>query len=151
MVGNSETFYQVVTAGDAGARRIRDCRHRTRPVSPAVRRVWAVVPAAGRGMRFDPSSANGPKQYAPLLGSTVIGWSLSALLAEPRIEGIVVVLAADDLRFGEIAAALPGSKLLTAIGGASRQESVMNGLRALDGRAAGGDWVAGARCGAARA
>ena len=92
-------------------------------------------------MRFDPSSANGPKQYAPLLGSTVIEWSLSALLAEPRIEGIVVVLAADDLRFAQIAAALPGSKLATAIGGASRQESVLNGLRALAGRAAGGDWA----------
>jgi 2-C-methyl-D-erythritol 4-phosphate cytidylyltransferase/2-C-methyl-D-erythritol 2,4-cyclodiphosphate synthase len=92
-------------------------------------------------MRFDPSSANGPKQYAPLLGSTVIEWSLSALLAEPRIEGIVVVLAADDLRFEEIATVLPGSKLVTAIGGASRQESVLNGLRALAGRAAGGDWA----------
>lgn len=92
-------------------------------------------------MRFDPSSANGPKQYAPLLGSTVIGWSLSALLAEPRIEAVVVVLAADDLRFAEIAAALPASKLLTALGGASRQESVLNGLRALAGRAAGGDWA----------
>ncbi len=107
----------------------------------AVRRVWAVVPAAGRGARFDASAANGPKQYAPLLGATVIEWSLAALLREPRVAGIVVALAADDRRWGEIAERLPKGRLHTAIGGASRQESVMNALKALEGRAAAADWV----------
>jgi 2-C-methyl-D-erythritol 2,4-cyclodiphosphate synthase/2-C-methyl-D-erythritol 4-phosphate cytidylyltransferase len=92
-------------------------------------------------MRFDPASSSAPKQYAPLLGATVIEWSLRALLGEPRIAAIVVVLAADDTRFGEIAGALPGPKLLTAVGGASRQESVLAGLYALEGRAGNEDWV----------
>ena len=69
----------------------------------------------------------------------VIEWSLRALLNEPRIEKVVVVVAADDVRWPALAAAggengiLAGaaSKLLSAVGGASRQESVLSGLRAL--------------------
>ncbi len=109
--------------------------------SPPPRRVWAVVPAAGRGARFDSTSLTGPKQYAPLAGATVLEWSLAALLAEPRIDGIMIALAADDTRWPGIAVSLPRSKVYTAIGGASRPESVMNALRALDGRAADEDWV----------
>jgi len=106
-----------------------------------MRRVWAVVPAAGRGARFESTQANGPKQYARLAGATVLEWSLSALLREPRVAGIVVALAADDTRWPAIAASMSGSKIETAIGGASRQESVMRGLKALEGRAGADDWV----------
>lgn len=107
-----------------------------RPAAP--RRVWAVVPAAGRGERFDPAS---PKQYAPLLGSTVLEWSLRALLAEPRIQGIVVVVAADDERWPQIAARLGDPRLLSAHGGATRSDSVASGLACLAGRAEDADWV----------
>jgi 2-C-methyl-D-erythritol 2,4-cyclodiphosphate synthase/2-C-methyl-D-erythritol 4-phosphate cytidylyltransferase len=84
---------------------------------------------------------NGPKQYARLAGATVLEWSLSALLHEPRVAGIVVALAADDTRWPEIAASMTASKIETTIGGASRQESVMSGLKALDGKAAADDWI----------
>jgi 2-C-methyl-D-erythritol 4-phosphate cytidylyltransferase len=120
-------------------------------VTPAVaaRRVFAVVPAAGRGARFDPSAGAAPKQYSALAGATVIEWSLRALLREPRIEGVVVVVAADDTRWPAVAAAIgardkaagAASKLKSAIGGASRQESVLSGLKALRGQAAPDDWV----------
>jgi 2-C-methyl-D-erythritol 4-phosphate cytidylyltransferase/2-C-methyl-D-erythritol 2,4-cyclodiphosphate synthase len=103
--------------------------------------VWAIVPAAGRGSRFDSSALNPPKQYAPLRGATVIEWALKALLGEPRVAAVVVALAADDTRWQDVAASLPQSKLRTTIGGASRQESVMNGLRALQGHAADDDWI----------
>jgi len=102
--------------------------------------VWAVVPAAGRGARFE-SEANLPKQYAPLAGATVLEWSLAALLSEPRVEGIVIALAADDTRWPDIAASMPLSKIHTTIGGATRPESVMNGLKALETLAAAEDWV----------
>ncbi len=36
-------------------------------------RVFAIVPAAGRGERFAPGAAT-PKQYAPLAGRTLIEW-----------------------------------------------------------------------------
>jgi 2-C-methyl-D-erythritol 4-phosphate cytidylyltransferase/2-C-methyl-D-erythritol 2,4-cyclodiphosphate synthase len=109
----------------------------------AARRVWAVVPAAGRGERFTSTSALkvSAKQYAPLAGATVIEWSLRALLAEPRVHGVVVVLAADDGTWPAIAARLNNPKLQTAIGGVNRQASVLNGLEYLNGQAAPDDWV----------
>jgi 2-C-methyl-D-erythritol 4-phosphate cytidylyltransferase/2-C-methyl-D-erythritol 2,4-cyclodiphosphate synthase len=108
-----------------------------------VRRIWAVVPAAGRGERFEASSSAQrlPKQYAPLAGATVLEWSLRALLLEPRIEGVVVVVAADDTRWPGLARTIGSDKVLTAVGGASRQESVLSGLKALSGRASPEDWV----------
>ncbi len=100
-----------------------------------------MVPAAGRGARFESAAADGPKQYARLAGATVLEWSLSALLHEPRVAGIVVALASDDTRWPAIGAALAGTKVETAVGGASRQDSVMSGLKALAGRAAADDWI----------
>ena len=113
------------------------------------RRVFAVVPAAGRGARFDPSAKGSPKQYAALLGATVIEWSLRALMQESRIERVVVSVAADDVRWPALAAAIDRSgdaagvrsKLVSAVGGASRQESVLSGLRALKRHASPADWV----------
>ncbi|MDP9007156.1 MAG: 2-C-methyl-D-erythritol 2,4-cyclodiphosphate synthase [Pseudomonadota bacterium] len=109
---------------------------------PVERRLWAIVPAAGRGERFASGKPNSlPKQYTPLLGSTVLEWSLRALLAEPRIHAIVVVLAAGDSHWPQVAAKLKSPKLVTAIGGAQRQDSVMSGLDFLTSRAAADDWV----------
>lgn len=117
-------------------------------------RVWAVVPAAGRGSRFDlqdPAvarvfaasgvAADAPKQYAPLSGSSVIGWSLQPLTAEDRIAGIVVTLAADDEIWSGVAASIDARKLRLGIGGTNRQDSVVNGLRLLADVAAPDDWA----------
>jgi 2-C-methyl-D-erythritol 4-phosphate cytidylyltransferase/2-C-methyl-D-erythritol 2,4-cyclodiphosphate synthase len=110
--------------------------------APATRRLWAIVPAAGRGERFALAKPDAnPKQYTPLLGSSVLEWSLRALLAEPRIHAIVVVLAAGDSHWPQVAARLNSEKLLTTIGGAQRQDSVMNGLEFLASRAAADDWI----------
>jgi 2-C-methyl-D-erythritol 4-phosphate cytidylyltransferase/2-C-methyl-D-erythritol 2,4-cyclodiphosphate synthase len=114
-------------------------------VTSATRRVWAVVPAAGRGERFEqPEKASeagkAPKQYAELCGSTVIEWSLRALLAESRIEKVVVVLGAGDNRWGGLTVA-HHPKILTATGGAARQHSVMNGIKRLATLAGPDDWV----------
>jgi 2-C-methyl-D-erythritol 4-phosphate cytidylyltransferase / 2-C-methyl-D-erythritol 2,4-cyclodiphosphate synthase len=106
------------------------------------RRLWAIVPAAGRGERFaSTASPSIPKQYTSLLGKSVLEWSLRALLAEPRIQGIVVVLAAGDAHWAEIARNLDSPKLLTTIGGAHRQDSVMNGLEYLAPTAQADDWI----------
>lgn len=111
---------------------------------PAVssRRVWAIVPAAGSGTRFSASiQSPAPKQYAPLLGATVLEWSLRALLAEPRVYAVVVALAAGDVQWPSIASKLNSPKLQTVIGGANRQESVMNALELLASQAAAADWI----------
>jgi 2-C-methyl-D-erythritol 4-phosphate cytidylyltransferase/2-C-methyl-D-erythritol 2,4-cyclodiphosphate synthase len=105
------------------------------------RRVWAIVPAAGRGSRFAESASSPPKQYAPLLGATVLEWSLRALLAEPRVHAVVVGLAQDDSHWPAIAARFNNPKLQTAPGGANRQDTVMSGLDHLAQQAAADDWV----------
>jgi 2-C-methyl-D-erythritol 4-phosphate cytidylyltransferase/2-C-methyl-D-erythritol 2,4-cyclodiphosphate synthase len=110
--------------------------------APATRRFWAIVPAAGRGERFASAAPDAvPKQYTMLLGRSVLEWSLQALLSEARIHGIVAVLAGGDERWPEVARRLNSPKLLTATGGAHRQDSVMNGLEFLASRAAPHDWV----------
>ena len=109
---------------------------------PAAPRVWAIVPAAGRGARFTDSAPSlGPKQYAPLLGATVLEWSLRALLAEPRVHAVVVALAADDAHWPSVAARLQSPKLRTTTGGVNRQDTVTSGLDALAEQAAADDWV----------
>lgn len=108
----------------------------------AARRVWAIVPAAGRGARFAASAASAaPKQYAPLRGATVLEWSLRALLAEARVHAVVLGLAADDAHWAKLAPKLGSSKLETTQGGANRQDTVANGLDYLADRAAPDDWV----------
>jgi 2-C-methyl-D-erythritol 4-phosphate cytidylyltransferase/2-C-methyl-D-erythritol 2,4-cyclodiphosphate synthase len=108
----------------------------------AGRRLWAIVPAAGRGERFAAAaSVSIPKQYAPLRGKSVLEWSLRALVAEPRIDGIVVVLAAGDERWTEVASRLESSKLSSTTGGANRQDSVLNGLEYLAASAQADDWI----------
>ncbi len=109
--------------------------------APAERRLWAIVPAAGRGERFASATHGLPKQYTPLAGRSVLEWSLRALLAEPRVHAIVVVLAADDPHWPAISAKLNSPKLLSTIGGAQRQDSVMNGLDFLLPKAGPEDWI----------
>ena len=106
------------------------------------RRIWAVVPAAGRGARFaDSAQTATPKQYIPLLGLTVLEWTLRALLAEPRVQAVVVVLSQDDSHWPAVAARLNSTRLRVAIGGEHRQDSVMNGLEFLKLEAAPDDWI----------
>jgi 2-C-methyl-D-erythritol 4-phosphate cytidylyltransferase/2-C-methyl-D-erythritol 2,4-cyclodiphosphate synthase len=110
--------------------------------APAARRLWAIVPAAGRGERFSSADPLGvPKQYTPLLGRSVLEWSLRALLGEPRIHGIVAVIAGGDERWPEVAKHLDSPKVHSTVGGAQRQDSVMNGLEFLASRAAAEDWI----------
>jgi 2-C-methyl-D-erythritol 4-phosphate cytidylyltransferase/2-C-methyl-D-erythritol 2,4-cyclodiphosphate synthase len=107
-------------------------------------RVWAVVPAAGRGERFVGASPTAPpKQYATLLGASILEWSLRRLLAEDRIAAVVAVLAPGDAHWPTLAVKLAadGQRLQTASGGATRQESVLNGLEHLKSQAAADDWV----------
>lgn len=89
--------------------------------------IWAVVPAAGGGVRF---GGDAPKQYRLLAGLPMISRTLQRLLAHPRIDGAVVALAADDAHWQRIA---PGfdKPVLTCVGGAGRADSVLAALRAL--------------------
>lgn len=86
---------------------------------------WAVVPAAGMGRRFGSTLA---KQYLRVNGRYVLGWTLEALLAVASIQRIVVALASGDQMWRELGFA-DHPRIVACTGGATRAQSVLNGLR----------------------
>jgi 2-C-methyl-D-erythritol 4-phosphate cytidylyltransferase len=108
-------------------------------MSPQVRAVhrWAVIPAAGRGERI---GAAEPKQYRALCGRTLLEHALQPFLAHAGIHGIVVVIASDDQTWSKLGCS-NAPKIRTAVGGAERMLSVMNGLKAIENDAAPRDWI----------
>jgi len=100
-------------------------------------RRWAIVPAAGQGSRFGTAL---PKQYMPLLGRPMLSWTLTTLLEEARIDGIVVALAQGDSGWDRLPEAAD-PRISRCIGGERREQSVASGLDALVGTALETDWV----------
>ncbi|SEK31452.1 2-C-methyl-D-erythritol 4-phosphate cytidylyltransferase [Roseateles sp. YR242] len=94
-----------------------------------VPRCFALVPAAGVGTR---SGADRPKQYVPLAGQAMIGHTLAALAAVPRIEATLVVLSAEDDQFEQEVPGFTGPRAWVArCGGTTRADTVANGLQVL--------------------
>lgn len=89
--------------------------------------IAALIVAAGQGQR---AGGPVPKQFQPLLGASVLRRSATAFAALPEIRLIQIVTSAD--RRAETEAALEHiARLPFANGGATRQDSVRNGLEAL--------------------
>jgi 2-C-methyl-D-erythritol 4-phosphate cytidylyltransferase / 2-C-methyl-D-erythritol 2,4-cyclodiphosphate synthase len=87
----------------------------------------ALIVAGGRGSRFGGPL---PKQYAILAGQPVLRRTLDVFGATPGIDRIQVVVASGDEALYR--AAVEGMDLPAPIaGGASRQQSVLNGLESL--------------------
>ncbi len=105
------------------------------PESPP--RLYALVPSAGVGER---AGAGGPKQYALLGGRSLLAHTLAALAQVERLTSVLVVVSAGDTRH---ATHLAGSGATAApVGGATRAQSVRNGLDELLTRGARpADWV----------
>lgn len=103
-------------------------------------RCYALVPCAGVGAR---SGAAGPKQYEPVAGQTMVAHTLAALAQVPRLAATLVVLAPDDERFDSLMPGFAGERgWVERCGGATRAETVANGLVALCERGAQPqDWV----------
>ena len=94
---------------------------------------WAVVVAAGEGVRFRRGAfAGGPrKPFAPLAGRPILLRTVEAVAACPEVERVVVVVAADDATAAESLLAPDRERLRIASivpGGARRQDSVAAGL-----------------------
>lgn len=88
---------------------------------------FGLVPAGGAGRRF---GSDVPKQYALLGATTVLERSVHALLADPRLEKVFVVLAPGDMRG---AALFAGNSKVTCLplAGAERANTVLNALNHL--------------------
>lgn len=99
----------------------------------------ALIPAAGGGSRM---GAETPKQYLPLLDRPLIWHALKTLASIAAIERVFVILAPDDTLWGthdwtEFADRM----VVLRCGGATRAESVTNGLRAMREQVDANDWV----------
>lgn len=104
-------------------------------------RHFALVPAAGVGARL---GAACPKQYLPLAGKPMLLHVLETFAACAAIAHCFVVVSAGDAYIDEIIAAAPqlaGRVTVLPHGGATRHESVLNGLRQIRAQADDGDWV----------
>jgi 2-C-methyl-D-erythritol 4-phosphate cytidylyltransferase len=97
--------------------------------------IHGLIPAAGQGQRF---GSDTPKQYQLLAGRTVLAHSINAIASHPAVSGVTVVLAADDEQFHQRTVE---DHIETAQGGASRAESVLNGLKSIRQRNYHCEWV----------
>lgn len=102
-------------------------------------RHYAIVPAAGSGSRF---GGELPKQYRLVAGRPLIHHSLAALCRYPSIDRVWVVLSPADRWWRQHDWSSLGHKLETVFcGGATRTDSVANGLRAAATAVHDDDWV----------
>ncbi len=82
-----------------------------------------VIPAAGIGARFNSSI---PKQYAVLDGQPIITKTIDFFRSSPIINNIVVVLHPQDQQWPTLG--IDDPSIITVTGGATRAQSVLNGL-----------------------
>ena len=109
----------------------------SKPLAPDVRHV-ALIPAAGEGRRM---GATMPKQYLGLRGESLLEHVIRAFQQAHRIDAIAIVVAGHDdqidprldamvVRSGSDAS--PTARpFVFRVGGATRRDSVLNGLGAL--------------------
>ena len=103
--------------------------------SPALPRLWALIPCAGSGSR---AGSVGPKQYQMLAGQPLVMHTLAAFDGVTRLHRVALLLAVGDTALDHLNA----QYLIANNGGATRAETVFNGLNfLLEQGAEPGDWV----------
>lgn len=93
--------------------------------------IAVVIVAAGKGERAGSAGDADPKQYRLLAGKPVLARTIAAFLAQPQVGWVVPVLHPEHAaRFAGLD--LADERLMApVVGGSTRQESVLAGLRAL--------------------
>ena len=100
-------------------------------------RYWAVIPAAGVGLRMQ---AGLPKQYLTINNKAVIEYTLAAFCNHEKISGVVVALSPQDTYWSNLQIT-EHAKIMTTDGGEERCHSVLNCLLYLQDIASADDWV----------
>lgn len=100
---------------------------------------YALIPAAGTGSRMGGET---PKQYTPLNSIPLIAHALIVLAREPRISKLFVAISPNDVWWGNYEWKGWEDRLrVLRCGGATRAETVLNGLEAMSAVCAEDDWV----------
>ncbi|MGZ8260276.1 MAG: 2-C-methyl-D-erythritol 4-phosphate cytidylyltransferase [Caldimonas sp.] len=110
------------------------------PTSPSVRRLYALVPCAGSGVR---AGGTTPKQYVEVAGRSLVAHTLASLVGVQRLSRILVVVAPEDAHYERLAAMPSDPRLsLARCGGSTRALTVAGGLAKLAAHGAlANDWV----------
>jgi 2-C-methyl-D-erythritol 4-phosphate cytidylyltransferase len=114
---------------------------RPRPIIPSVKspRFFALIPAAGTGSRI---GEHCPKQYLNLLDKPMLHYAVGTLCRHAAIKRTFLVLGSDDEWFATFDWSAFSEKLkVLRCGGASRAQSVLNGLMAMESEVGHDDWV----------
>jgi 2-C-methyl-D-erythritol 4-phosphate cytidylyltransferase len=93
--------------------------------------VYAIIPAAGRGLRMGKAK---PKQFLDLLGKPILVYTLEAVSRATFLDGLVLVVPSDFVTETRrlVAGLLPGTlPISVVVGGKERQDSVWNALCAI--------------------
>jgi 2-C-methyl-D-erythritol 4-phosphate cytidylyltransferase len=108
-------------------------------LQPLLPRFFALIPCAGVGSRaLAAGAAPLPKQYQRIAGQPMVMHTLAAFASVPRIADVLVVVSAGDDFFDHQSSTC----MVSDCGGATRAETVFNGLHDLfDYGAQGHDWV----------
>lgn len=91
------------------------------------KKIIAIIPAAGVGSRMQSQL---PKQYLPLLGKTVLEYSLELFLNQPQISQVIVAVSNTDPYFQTLTC-FSHPKIRWVTGGTTRAESVLNALQVI--------------------
>ena len=99
-------------------------------------RVWAIIPAAGRGRRLGKGDF---KALVPVSGVPMVALPVVALSLHPRVEGLVVAAPPDEdgfRRVEEVCRRVASEARVEVVpGGETRQESVRRALEAVPSEA----------------
>jgi 2-C-methyl-D-erythritol 4-phosphate cytidylyltransferase len=100
----------------------------TSRISSPARRVVALVPAAGQGLRL---AAGMPKAFVPLLGRPLLWHCVQGLLASDCVDTVVVAVGAQYHGQAQAAVAEAGNRVRIVTGGAHRCDSVRAALNSV--------------------
>jgi len=102
-------------------------------------RYFGLIPAAGAAERMGHAM---PKQYLPILGAPMLHHAVRALLGSERIDTVFIVLAPADDQFRQFDWSEFGGRVAPLYcGGATRRDSVLNGLVAASATVQADDWM----------
>lgn len=101
-------------------------------------RYFALLPAAGVGARMGSSQ---PKQYLDIHGKPMIWHAIHALHSHFSIAQVYVVLSPEDAWWASYDWSEFSRLAVLHHGGATRAESVMNGLEAIAAEVEAEDWI----------
>lgn len=102
---------------------------------------YSLIPAAGNGSRM---RAERPKQYLEIGGKPLLRHVLDTFFTTQSIAHTFVVVSDDDALIDPLLAQAPQAVSRTTVvrdGGATRRDTVRNGLRAMAGQVDDDDWV----------